>query len=168
LVAQTALRRLKLDRVWWLVTPANPLKNHDGLPPLNERMAGARLLARDPRICVTGFEAEIGARYTFDTLSYLKRRCVGVEFIWIMGADNLRQFHLWQRWADIARLMPMAVIDRPGSTLSVLSSKAAQALRAYRVDESDGPLLGKTAPAFVFLHGKRSHLSSSALRRART
>ena len=102
LVAQMALKRLKLDRIWWLVTPGNPLKPLNGLPPLAERMAAARELARDPRICVTGFEEEIGARYTFDTLTYLKNRCAGVDFVWIMGADNLRQFHRWQRWQDIA------------------------------------------------------------------
>ena len=165
LVAQTALRRLKLDRVWWLVTPGNPLKSLDGLPPQAERMAAARQITRDPRIVVTGFEAEIGARYTYETLHYLNRRAGDVHFVWIMGADNLRQFHRWQNWQDIARLMPLAIIDRPGSTLAGASAKAAQVLRANRRSEGDARRLAAAkAPAFVFLHGPRSPLSSTALR----
>ena len=167
LVARMALKRLRLDRIWWLVTPGNPLKTLDGLPPLAQRMAAARVLAQDPRIIVTGFERDIGSRYTFDTLRYLRQRCVGVKFVWLMGADNLVQLHHWQRWRDIARAMPIAVIDRPGSTLRAASAPAAQALRNYRVAESDAKLLPDSpAPAFVFIHGRRSKLSSSALRNA--
>lgn len=167
LVARMALKRLGLDRIWWLVTPGNPLKTLSGLPPLAQRMAAARQLAQDPRIIVTGFEQNIGSRYTYDTLRYLRQRCSGVKFVWLMGADNLVQLHRWQRWRDIARAMPIAVIDRPGSTLRAASAPAAQALRSYRVAESDAKLLpGLAAPAFVFIHGRRSKLSSSALRNA--
>ncbi len=97
-----ALRRLKLDRVWWLVTPGNPLKNTSGLAPLCERIASARALARHPRIDVTGLEAVIKTRYTYDTLTWLISRCPGVRFVWLMGADNLRSFHRWQNWRGIA------------------------------------------------------------------
>ena len=167
LVARMALKRLGLDRIWWLVTTGNPLKTLSGLPPLAQRMAAARQLAQDPRIIVTGFEQNIGSRYTYDTLHYLRQRCGGVKFVWLMGADNLVQLHRWQRWRDIARAMPIAVIDRPGSTLRAASAPAAQALRSYRVAESDAKLLpGLAAPAFVFIHGRRSKLSSSALRNA--
>src|SRR5262247_755877 len=91
-----AMRRLGLDRVWWLVTPGNPLKDTRGLSPLAERLAAARALAHHPRIDVTGFEAEIGVHYTYEVIRYLLSRCRGVHFVWIMGADNLRSFHRWQ------------------------------------------------------------------------
>lgn len=165
LVAQTALRRLKLDRIWWMVTPGNPLKPLHGLPSLAARMAAARRLTRDPRIIVTGFEAEIGARYTYQTLTYLKRRLPDVHFVWLMGADNLRQFDRWQNWLKITHMMPIAVIDRPGSTLNAMASKAAQRLQTCRYKEDRAGHLPLTpAPAFIFLHGRRSDLSSSALR----
>jgi nicotinate-nucleotide adenylyltransferase len=164
-----ALRRLKLDRVWWLVTPGNPLKELAGLPPLPERMAAARALARHPWIEVTGFEAKIGARYTLDTLEYLIGRASGVRFVWLMGADNLAQFDRWRGWRRIAELMPFAVIDRPGWTLRSTHSKAALALREFRIDESDAALLADLAPpAWVFLHGPRSTLSSTVLRQQRS
>lgn len=167
LVSRIALTRLKLDRVWWIVTPGNPLKENAGLPPLAQRMAAARRLADHPRIDITGFEAEIGTRYTYDTIAYLTRRCPGVDFVWMMGADNLAQFHRWQRWRDIAALTPVAVIDRPGSTLKAAHSRAGQFFSRYRLREGDGALLaGASTPAFLFLHGPRSGLSSTALRRA--
>jgi len=163
-----AMKRLKLDRVWWLVTPGNPLKNTKHLAPLGERIAAARSLTRHPRIDVTGLEAVIKTRYTFDTISWLIARCPGVRFVWIMGADNLRSFHRWQRWRDIARLVPIVVVDRLGPSLYAASSAAGQALRPYRVREpalSELPL--RTAPAWAFLHGLKSPLSSTALRAQR-
>ena len=167
LVSLIALQRLRLDRIWWLVTPGNPLKENAGLPPLDVRMDAARKLARHPRIDITGFEAEIGTRFTYDTIAYLSKRCPQVDFVWIMGADNLRQFHRWQRWQDMARLVPIAVIDRPGSTLKAAHSRAAVWLSRRRFGESEGRLLaGSEAPAFVFLHGPRSELSSTDLRQA--
>ncbi|MDB5593846.1 MAG: nicotinate-nucleotide adenylyltransferase [Hyphomicrobiales bacterium] len=167
LVSRIALDRLGLDRIWWIVTPGNPLKENAGLPPLDVRMEAARKMAAHPRIDITGFEAEIGTRFTFDTIAYLSKRCPQVDFVWIMGADNLRQFHRWQRWQDMARLVPIAVIDRPGSTLKAAHSRAAIWLARRRLGENEGRLLaGAQAPAFVFLHGPRSGLSSTDLRRA--
>ena len=167
LVSRIAMARMKLDRVWWIVTPGNPLKENAGLPTLASRMAAARTLADHPRIDITGFEAEIGTRYTYDTIEYLARRCPGVDFVWMMGADNLAQFHRWQRWRDIAMLTPIAVIDRPGSTLKAAHSRAGQFLSRYRLREGDGALLpGGPTPAYLFLHGPRSELSSTELRRA--
>ena len=169
LAALTALRRLKLDRVWWLVTPGNPLKHNAALPCLAQRMLAARQLAADPRIIVTGIEAQIGTRYTYDTLRWLTRHCPGVRFVWIMGADNLVSFHHWQRWRDIAALLPVCVIDRPLATLKAASSPAARALARWRVDESRAATLpGRTPPAYVFLHGQRSPLSSTQLRNTLT
>ncbi len=167
LVSRIAFARLRLDRIWWIVTPGNPLKENSGLPPLDNRMAAARRLADHPRIDITGFEAEIGTRYTFDTVSYLTRRCPGIHFVWLMGADNLRQFHRWQRWQEIAHMVPIAVIDRPGSTLSAANSRAGQFLSRSRFSENEGRLLATAqAPAFMFLHGQRSETSSTDLRRS--
>ena len=160
-----ALRRLQLHRIWWLVSPANPLKDPHELAPLAERVEAARRVSQHPRIAVTAFEAAIGAAYTFDTITYLKQRCPGVHFVWLMGADNFRLFDRWQRWRDIARLVPIAIIDRPGSTLTAPHGRAAEALAPYRRDETDGGLLAMAAPpAFIFLHGPRSPMSSTALR----
>jgi len=165
LVALTALKRLGLDAVWWLVSPGNPLKTGRGLAPLDERLAAARRLARHPAIHVTGVEAALGTRYTFDTIAKLRARCRGVRFVWIMGADNLAQFHLWQNWRGIAAMLPLAVVDRPGASLRAAAGVAAQTLARYRLAESDGRLLaGAHPPAWIFLHGLKSPLSSTALR----
>jgi nicotinate-nucleotide adenylyltransferase len=163
-----AMKRLNLDRVWWLVTPGNPLKNTTELAPLDERVAAARALARHPRIDVSGIEAEIGVRYSYDTVRYLVSHCPGVHFVWIMGADNLRTFHRWQKWRGIAALVPIAVVDRPGPSLRAASSVTAHALSARRIPESDAPsLLSRGAPGWVLLHGLKSSLSSTVLRALR-
>jgi nicotinate-nucleotide adenylyltransferase len=167
LVTRLALTRLGLDRVWWLVTPGNPLKSQAELAALQERVEAARRLIAGPRVAITDIEAQIGARYTYDTLAWLARRARGVRFVWLMGADNLSQFHLWRQWRDIADLVPIAVIDRPGSTLSAMSSPAAVALGRWRVPERDALRLADLQPpAFLFLHGPRSELSSTELRRS--
>lgn len=170
LVAQTALRRLQLDRIWWLVTPGNPLKETSGLPSQAERMAACRaLVGHDPRIVITGLEAGIGTRYTEETIRFLRRHCSGVHFVWLMGADNLAGFHRWQRWPEIARAVPMAIIDRPGSTLKAVASPAARRLAASRVDETSAArLAGMRPPAWLFLHGRRSSQSSTQLRQAKS
>jgi nicotinate-nucleotide adenylyltransferase len=163
-----ALKRLSLDRVWWLVTPGNPLKDTSSLAPLDERVAAARKLARDPRIAVTGVEAEIGVRYTYDTIRHLVLRCRGVHFVWIMGADNLRSFHHWQKWRGIAHMVPIAVVDRLGPSLYAVGSITAQALGRYRVPEDAAASLPtRHPPAWVILHGLKSPLSSTALRAER-
>ena len=163
-----AMKRLKLDRMWWLVTPGNPLKDTRGLRPLELRMAEARKLAGHPRIDITGLEAVINTRYTYDTLDFLVRRCPGVKFVWVMGADNLRSFYRWQNWRGIAELLPMAVVDRMGSSLYASSGRAAQALARYRLPERLAPeLASRKPPAWLYLHGLKSPLSSTALRALR-
>lgn len=163
-----ALKRLQLDRVWWLVTPGNPLKNTSGLAPLAQRIAAARALTHHPRIDVTGLEAVIKTRYTYDTISWLIARCPGVQFVWIMGADNLRSFHRWQKWREIANLVPIVVVDRLGPSLYAGASAAGQALRHARIPEyAAASLPGRHAPAWTFLHGLKSPLSSTALRAKR-
>jgi nicotinate-nucleotide adenylyltransferase len=163
-----AMKRIGLDRVWWLVTPGNPLKDTSGLAPLAERVIAARTLAQHPRIDVTSLEAQIGTRYSYETVSYLVRRCPHVHFVWIMGADNLRSFHRWQRWRGIAALVPIAVVDRLGPSLYATSGVAGQAMAQARIPESEAKTLPeRRPPAWVYLHGLKSPLSSTALRAAR-
>ena len=162
------MKRLKLDRVWWLVTPGNPLKNTRGLAPLAERMVAARKLADHPRIDITGIEAVINTRYTFDTIEWLRMRCPRVQFVWIMGADNLRHFHRWQKWRAIAELIPIVVVDRPGPSLYASNSTAGQALAQFRIPEiAASSLPGRRPPVWTYLHGLKSTLSSTALRAMR-
>ncbi len=168
LVCAIALRRLRLDRIWLLATPGNPLKETRGLAPLAARMAATRALMDDPRIVVTDLEARIGVRYTYDTIEYLRKRAPFVRFVWIMGADNLIQFARWQRWRAIADLTPIAAVDRPGATLKASAAKAAHALAPFLMKEADAPLLAAAAPPrLVFLHDRRLDLSSTALRARR-
>lgn len=168
-VSRTALRRLGLDRIWWLVTPGNPLKRGRPIAPLAERCAQAAAVAEaDPRIDVTGFEAAIGARFTRDTLRWLVRRRPGIRFVWIMGADSLASFHRWKGAAEILGLVPVAVIDRPGHTLTAPNARAAVRFSAARVAETGAAALpGMAPPAWIYLHGPRSDLSSTRIRDAR-
>ncbi len=167
LVAEIASRRLALDQLWWIVTPGNPLKSTRELAPLKQRLALSEALMRNPRVKITAFEAAHNVRYTADTLALIKARNPGVDFVWIMGADNLRDFHRWQRWRRIFTTFPIAVIDRPGATLSFLSSPVVKTFDYARIDERDAPRLARMqAPAWTFVHGPRSSLSSSAIRKA--
>lgn len=160
-----ALKRLKLDRVWWLLTPGNPLKDNGRLHGLDERATAAREVASDPRIDISCLEAVIGTRYTVDTIIHLRRRVSGVHFVWIMGADNLAQFHRWQDWRRIAAEVPIAVIDRPPQSFRALAAPAAQALARYRLPANRAALLAdQHAPAWVFLTGMKLNLSSTGLR----
>jgi len=160
-----ALKRLELDQIWWIVTPGNPLKSLRELAPLEKRIEQCHAMISHPRIRVTAFEAKHKVRYTADTLQLVKKLRPRNDFIWLMGADNLADFHHWQDWRKIADMMPIAVIDRPGSTLSYHSGQASIALSKYRVDETDAPLLSyMKPPAWTFLHGPRSSLSSTQLR----
>lgn len=168
-VCEQALRRLQLDWVWWMVSPGNPLKDHSQLAPLSSRLHASEKLAINPKIKVTAFEASMNSRYTADTLTQITRQNPCIDFVWIMGADNLGQFHRWERWQEIASLMPFAVIDRPGSTMALHSAPAAITLSRSRIDEGDAATLpGSTTPKWTFLHGPRSSLSSTALRAAKT
>jgi nicotinate-nucleotide adenylyltransferase len=160
-----AIKRLRLDRVWWLVTPGNPLKDNGRLHELEERAKAAQATADDPRIEVTCLESVIGTRYTVDTINYLRRRASSLRFVWIMGADNLAQFHRWQNWQRIATQVPIAVIDRPPQSFRALTAPAAQALARYRLPESEAIRLADArSPAWVFLTGMKLNLSSTGLR----
>jgi nicotinate-nucleotide adenylyltransferase len=163
--AATALRRLRLDQLWWVVTPCNPLKSGEGLPDLKERMEASRGFAASPAIKITGFEAELGSPYTYATIRFLTKHLPRVRFVWVMGADNLATFHHWQHWRDIARLVPIAVIDRPGWHLKALSSPAGRLLARRRLTEAQAALLPcRKPPAWVFLGTRLSEASSTKIR----
>jgi nicotinate-nucleotide adenylyltransferase len=168
LVALTALRRAGLDALWVMVTPGNPLKDTAQLPHPAERFAAVKAFFRHPRIKVTDFETDLGVRYSWQTVDFLLRRAPGVKFVWVMGADNLAGFHRWRRWRDIARKMPILVVDRPGSThRATLGGVGAWFCRA-RLPETQAALLcDRLPPALVLLHGPRSPLSSTQLRARR-
>ena len=128
-----AAEALGLDEVWWLVSPGNPLKPAKGMAPLEARFGSAVETARRAPIRVTAIERELGTRYTVDTLRALRRRFPRRRFVWLMGADNLAQFHRWKDWREIAREMPIAVIARPGYDDAALASPAMAWLRRYRL-----------------------------------
>ena len=165
IAAEAAMRRLRLDQLWWLITPGNPLKSHNGLPSLDSRMKLVGAFARGPRMKITGFERELDTHYTAGTLSFLKHRFPAVRFVWIMGADNLASFRRWQHWRDIAWTMPIAVVDRPGWRHAGLASPTARALEKYRLPESHAASLAdQKPPAWMLLTIHLSGLSSTALR----
>ncbi len=168
LVALQCLRRLALDRVWLLVSPGNPLKDHAELAPLADRVAATEALMDHPQLDVTGFEAAHDFRYTWQTLDWLVAAEPGVSFVWIMGADSLASFDRWERWQDIARTLPMAVYARPGTTLRATRSRAAVALARFRLPEDKAAVLAESPPpAWVYLRGIMSAQSSTAIRTAR-
>jgi nicotinate-nucleotide adenylyltransferase len=165
LISETALKRLGLDKVWWIVSPGNPLKNRAEQAPLAERMVLCRGIAKNPRIEVTDFEADLPTPYTASTIAFLKRRSPLVRFVWIMGADNLASFDRWERWREIFTMVPVVVVDRPGWRLKALASKAARAFARARKPEADAANLAQMPPpAWTFLTGPLSHASSTAIR----
>jgi nicotinate-nucleotide adenylyltransferase len=163
-ISKEALKRFGLDRVWWLVSPGNPLKPH-GPAPLAERIAAARALVDHPAIAVTDFEARVGTRYTAETLRELRRVCPGVRFTWLMGADNLVQFHRWENWRSIMRTVPLGVLARPGLRLAAQTSVAARAFAHARLPAPQSRRLGGAVPpAWCFVNVPMVDLSSSAIR----
>lgn len=163
-ITEEALRRFDLDRVWWLVSPGNPLKARQPAP-LGQRIRDGRALMGDPRVIVTGLEAGLRTRMTADTIAELQRIYPGVRFVWLMGADNLVQFSQWDRWREIAARVPMGVMARPGSRLAARNSVAAQVLRPYRLPEFRARELALSdPPAWVMINVPMSNLSSTALR----
>ena len=167
LVADTALKRLALDQVWWLVTPGNPLKSHDELEPLAGRISRVEDIADHPRMRVTALEARLGTSYSARSIARLLKLRPVVRFVWVMGADNLAGFHRWQAWRSIFERVPVAVVDRPGATLSALWSPAAQTFAKARLPEERAQRLASLAPpAWTFLHAPRDPMSSTHLRSA--
>jgi len=167
-IAETALRRLGLDQVWLVVTPGNPIKAHGDLAALSERLSAAQRMMDHPRIKVTGFEAALPSAYTARTLDFLHRRFPGVRFVWIMGGDNLANFHRWQEWRGIMRSLPIAVLDRPGFRFRAIASPAAVTFGGARMDEAQaGALALMRPPAWSYLTIPLAEISSTQLRRQR-
>jgi nicotinate-nucleotide adenylyltransferase len=165
-VAETARRRLGLDRVIWLVSPQNPLKGPHETEPLAERAAGAKRFARGRAMIVSDVETRFGSQYTIDTLRALKARFPGVHFVWIMGADSLASFHRWRGWTQIMAEVPVAVVSRPWISLKSRFSPAARRFGHARRPTREARLLpGAKAPLWVFLTGPLNFQSSTALRR---
>ncbi len=162
-----ALKRLGLDEVWWLVSPQNPLKSEAGMATFAARLNRARGVANHPRIRVTDVEERLGSRFTADTVGWMSQHYRNHRFVWLMGADNLTQFHKWDRWREIAGTVPIAVFARPGYDLRALSGVAAHALAGSRIPESRArSLAGHKPPAWVFLAIRRHPESATRLRQA--
>ncbi len=159
-----ALKRLRLDRVWWLVSPQNPLKPVAGMSSFAERFASAQALARHPRIVVSDLEQRLGTYYTIDTVRWLQRHC-HARLVWLIGADNLAQLPRWRGWRELVSRVPIAVFDREPYSYKALAGRVAQAYAPARWPERDAAALADaTPPAWVFLHLRRQRVSSTAIR----
>lgn len=169
-ITRFTIDALGLDEAWWLVSPGNPLKKREGMAPLNARLRSAEVMARRSPIVPTAIEQQLGTRYTINTLRALKRRYPKRDFVWLMGSDNLAQFHRWKSWRDIARTMPIAVIARPGYNAMAMSSPAMAWFRRYTVSAASIRKRGHkrlgSAPALVLLRFDPDPRSATAIRRA--
>ena len=165
-ISLLAARALGLDEVWWLVSPGNPLKPQAGMAPLAARVGSAIAQARRAPIRVTAIERQFGTRYTVDTLGALRRRYPKVSFVWLMGSDNLAQLHRWRDWRRLARMMPIAVIARPGYDGAALASPAMAWLGRYRLPAASFRRGEWSAPALVILRFDPDDRSATAIRRA--
>jgi nicotinate-nucleotide adenylyltransferase len=168
-IAWLARRRLRLQQVWLLVSPGNPLKPRRGMGTLTQRLASARAIADGRRVVATDIEARLGTRYTRDTLVMLRRRFPRARFVWLMGADNLDQLPHWNHWLTIARVCAFAVLPRPTYNYRALASQAAQRLHGARRSARLAPVLADLAPpSWLFLAGPQHSASASAIRAAVT
>jgi nicotinate-nucleotide adenylyltransferase len=164
-VAQTALARLGLDRVIWLVSPQNPLKSGRGTADLASRMEGARRWATGPGMIVSDLEARLGSRYTLDLIRILRARYPAVRFVWLMGADNLASFHRWRGWDEIMRLVPVCVVARPGWAMRGRLAPAARRFAQARRPASEARRLASTPPpAWIYLPAPLNFTSSTEIR----
>ncbi len=165
-ISKQALKRLALDEVWWLVSPQNPLKSRDELADYDARLESAEALANDYRIRVLDIEAQLDLRYTVETISLLKKLYLQTQFVWLMGADNLAGFHRWRRWREIARTVPIAVLDRAPYGLKALHARFARQFAHTRIlERNSAQLVSLAAPAWVYLSIPRHPLSSTFLRK---
>lgn len=165
-ITREALKRFGLDQVWWLVSPGNPLKEH-GPAPMQVRIDQARHVLQHPRVQVTGIEQRLGTRYTAQTLRALQQLYPAQRFVWLMGADNLAQFHLWQDWRSIIMSVPIGVLARPGDRISARTSRAASLFAPYRIPGRFSRKLAHAhAPAWCFVNVPMMDVSSSAIRAA--
>ncbi len=169
-ISLEALKLLRLDAVWWLVSPANPLKESGDYEyaPYAERLATARRVAGSPRIIVSNFEDRKGLQYTVDTLEALNELWPQIDFVWLMGADSLAGFHRWRNWRRIASLAPIAVFNRPGHEEAAIASEAARDLALFRVPSGRAAeIVGAEPPAWTFIEATNNPASASAIRAQR-
>lgn len=163
-ITRWALKRFQLDRVWWLVSPGNPLKEI-GPAPIERRLAAAKALVQHPRVHVTDIEARIGTRYTAETLARLQEMYVGTRFVWLMGADNLVDFHHWEDWQGIMNAVPVGVLARPGEQLRAGLSPAARCFARSRLSARRASALPmRAAPCWTLLNGPMADISSTEIR----
>jgi nicotinate-nucleotide adenylyltransferase len=166
-VSMEAIKRLKLDYVWWLVSPQNPLKPIKGMAPYEKRFASAQAITKGQRrIKVSDFEKQQGLHYTHATLKAITQKHKGMNFVWLMGADNLASFHRWQHWRDIISIMPVAIFDRAPFSHTALRKKAATTLRGKRLREYDIASLPNHKGKWVYVLMRRHGASSTAIRQS--
>jgi nicotinate-nucleotide adenylyltransferase len=166
-ISLVALHRLGLDEVWWLVSPQNPLKPAQGMAPLDQRLTQARAVASDPRIRVSDLEKDLGTRFTVDTVKRIKRMFPKIKFVWIMGADNLRQIPRWRQWQALFETLPIAILGRPTYSLGALAGAAARRFRRHRLrPRGFRSLANRAAPAWVFIPGPLHGGSATSIREA--
>ena len=163
-ITKRALKRFGLDRVWWLVSPGNPLKEN-APASLERRVAACQEIMQHPRVEITDIEAQLGTRYTAETIKALQRKYPRAKFVWLMGADNLAQFHLWQDWQEIMERVPVGVLARPGDRIAARASKAANVYEFARLRGRQSRLLSHMdAPAWCFVNVPMVDVSSSEIR----
>ena len=164
-ISRAALNRLKLDEVWWVVSPQNPLKNAHGMDNFQSRVQSAEAMADDRRIIVSDIEQVMGTAYTVDTLEALKKKCPEHRFVWLMGADNLRQIPKWRGWQRIFRMVPIAIFPRPSYSRRALTGKASRRFKRFQIKTARAPRLATMrAPAWVFLRTQPNTTSATRIR----
>tara|TARA_B100000214_G_scaffold63295_1_gene41572 strand:+ start:2450 stop:3106 length:657 start_codon:yes stop_codon:yes gene_type:complete len=165
LISELAIKRLGLNKVWWLVSPQNPLKSSAGMASIKERVQNAVKISRNPRIKVMTIESSLNTQYTVDLLKILSKRFSSARFIWIMGADNLLQFSKWKNWEEITSLVRIAIFDRPNFSLKSLAADMPRRFSGNRLREREGLLLKyKKPPAWIFFHSNLNHISATKIR----
>ncbi len=169
LISQHALERLRLDEVWWIVSPQNPLKGTADMSDFAERIDSARTVTNDRRIRISNIENELGTVYTADTLAALKKHHPKARFVWLMGADNLLQISQWKNWEKIFRIVPIAIFPRPSYSKKALTGVAAQRFARYRIDENQADRLAvMQPPAWAVLDIKPDAISATRIRAGRS
>ena len=164
-ISREALTRLNLDEIWWVVSPQNPLKATNDMADFNSRVDSAYTVASDPRIIVTKIEAELGTVFTVDTLRALREMFPEFHFVWLMGADNLRQIPKWKGWRQIFRMVPIAIFPRPAHSSRALAGKASRRFGKFRVRSTRGPRLANMRPpAWIFLRTQPDTTTATRIR----
>ncbi|AKK20265.1 nicotinate-nucleotide adenylyltransferase [Candidatus Liberibacter africanus] len=165
-IANIALKKLNLDQLWWIITPYNPIKHYNIPSSLEKRIALSKSLIKNPRIRITAFEESFNQKETFHTILEVKKHNKHVNFIWIMGADNIKSFHHWHHWKKIVMTVPVAIIDRLDVTFNYISSPMAKTFEHARLDESLSHRLCNTPPpSWIFIHDKHHIISSTDIRK---